>query len=82
MDLQVASLIAISIVTGGSLIGIFKTKTPGFGRYSTSLIMLVLVLFSASVFAANGRLEPQQLGNILFAVAGFAGGLIAAKVDP
>jgi hypothetical protein len=36
-------LIAICLLGGGTLIGIFKTKAAGFGRYTTSAILLSLV---------------------------------------
>jgi hypothetical protein len=81
MDTTVLAVIVVSIVALASLIGIFRTKTPGFGRFSTSLLLLVLVLFAASIFVAIGRLDGQQFGNILFAVAGFAGGLITGKAN-
>ena len=60
--------------------GIFLTKTAGFGKYTTATLVLTLVLFVAAMAFFTGRVEWQPLGNILFAVAGFAGGLITAKV--
>lgn len=81
MDAITVAMAAITLLTAGTLFGIFRTKTPGFGRYSTSLLLLVLILFCASMFAALGRLEPQYFVNILFAITGFAGGLITAKTD-
>lgn len=71
--------VAFVAVFAGVLLGIFKTKTPGFGRYTTSALILVLVLFIAGFFALLGKLESQGLLNILFAVAGYAGGLIVGQ---
>jgi FtsH-binding integral membrane protein len=64
-----------------SLAGIFWTKTKGFGKYTTSTVLLTLVLFVASIAFVTQRVEWEPLANILFAVAGFAGGLITSKAD-
>jgi hypothetical protein len=77
--MEIALLGAVTILTGGVLIGIFRTKTAGFGRYTTSLVLLVLVLYVAAALALDGRLEQQHLANVLFAIAGFAGGLIVSN---
>ena len=74
-------LIAVTILGGGALFGIFKTKTTGFGRYSTSLLLLTLVLVVSALFLAVGKIEPALFGHIAFAVVGFAGGLITAKAE-
>ena len=71
--------VAFAAVFAVVLIGVFKTKTRGFGRYTTSTLILVLVLFIAGFFALLGKLEAQGLLNILFAVAGYAGGLIVGQ---
>jgi hypothetical protein len=55
------------------------TKTPGFGRYSTSVLILTLVLFVAAMAFVLGKVEWAPLANLLFAVAGFAGGLVTIK---
>jgi hypothetical protein len=64
-----------------TIVGIFCTKTKGFGKYTTSTLILTLVLFVAAMAFFQGMVEWQPLANLLFAVAGFAGGLITAKVD-
>ncbi|MDO8422323.1 MAG: hypothetical protein Q7S99_09185 [Parvibaculum sp.] len=72
-------LAAIVVIFGGSIIGIFKTKTQGFGRYTTSVLVLTLILFVAVLCFALGKVEWAPMANLLFAIAGFAGGLITAK---
>lgn len=72
-------VIGLSALGIAALIGIFRTKTPGFGRYSTSLLLLTLVLFVTGLFLAAGKIESSVFANIAFAIAGFAGGLITAK---
>lgn len=74
-------IIGLSILGIAALIGIFLTKTPGFGRYSTSLLLLTLVLFVAALFLATGKIESSVFANIAFAIAGFAGGLITSKQE-
>jgi hypothetical protein len=70
---------AITIFAAVTLIGIFATKTKGFGKYTTSLLLLVIVLFLSSFFLVLGKIEPTMFANVLFAVAGFGGGLLSAK---
>lgn len=71
--------VTLAVVFGVVLIGIFRTKTPGFGRYTTSLLLLVLVVFVAALGFSAGRIEMHPFLNLLFAVAGYAGGLITAR---
>jgi hypothetical protein len=70
---------SVVLVFAVSIIGIFFTKTPGFGRYTTSVLVLTLVLFVAALAFVNNKVEWEPLANLLFAVAGFAGGLIVAE---
>jgi hypothetical protein len=77
-DYLIFSILLLGII---ALIGIFKTKTQGFGRYSTSLIILILVLFFTALFFAAGKIESSVFANIVFSVAGFAGGLITNNKD-
>jgi len=66
-------------VFGLALVGIFLTKTPGFGRYTSSTLLLTLVLYVATVSFFLGKIEGVSFLNILFAVAGWAGGLITGR---
>ena len=68
----------VLIVFALALAGIFWTKTPGFGKFTTSVVILTLVLFVASMAFFMGKIEWQPLSNILFAIAGYAGGLIVS----
>ncbi len=74
-------LIALATLGLVAVIGIFVTKTQGFGRYSTSVLLLTLVLFVSGFFLVAGKIEPSVFANILFAITGFAGGLITAKSE-
>lgn len=64
-----------------ALIGIFKTKTAGWGRYSESTVVLVATLFVAALLATSGKLELSWFVNILFAIVGYAGGLLTSRKD-
>ena len=79
VNMEALTLLAVVVVFGGSIVGIFWTKTQGFGRYTTSVLILALVLFVAALAFVLGKVEWAPLANLLFAVAGFAGGLITAK---
>lgn len=71
---------ALVAIFAGTIVGIFVTKTPGFGKYTTATLVLTMVLLVASVAFIQGRVEWVPLSNLLFAVAGYAGGLITAKM--
>lgn len=72
-------MIAVILLGGCSLLGFFKTKTPGFGRFTTSTFLIILVVIISSLFYAAGMLENHVIANVLFAVFGFAGGLLTSK---
>ncbi len=72
-------LIGIFVLDVGALIGFFCTKTEGFGRFTTSTFLIILVLVISSLLYAAGKLEGQVMANVLFAVFGFAGGLFTSK---
>ena len=78
-DYDVLAGAGVFLVFAGSIFGIFKTKTSGFGRYTTSALVLTLVLFVAAFAFVLGKVEWTPLANLLFAAIGFAGGLITAK---
>ncbi len=72
-------LIAVFVVGVVALIGFFATKRKGFGKFATSVLLLLLIVIMSGLFFAAGKMEAQLLGNIFFAVVGFAGGLFAGK---
>lgn len=72
-------MIAIFILGAGSLIGFFITKTEGFGRFTTSTFLIILVVTISALLYSSGKLDGQVMGNVLFAVFGFAGGLFTSK---
>ena len=74
--------LGVFLLGAGAITGVFVTKTPGFGRFSTSVLLLVLVLIVSALFLAFGKIEPSVFANVVFAVAGFAGGLLANHKEP
>lgn len=79
MDSSNLLMIGIFVLGGASLFGFFKTKTSGFGRFTTSTLLIILVLTISGLLYAGGKLENQVMANVLFAVFGFAGGLFTSK---
>ena len=79
MTTSILLMIAISILGAASLIGFFITKTEGFGRFTTSTFLIILVVTISALLYAGGKLESQVMANVLFAVFGFAGGLFTSK---
>ena len=78
MDITTTLVIVISILGAIALIGFFWTKTAGYGKYTTSTLILLVITLLAALLFASGKLDGSLLSNIFLAVAGFAGGLIAA----
>ena len=74
--------LGVFLLGGGAIVGVLVTKTPGFGRFSTSVLLLTLVLTVSALFLAFGKIEPSVFANVVFAVAGFAGGLLANRKEP
>ena len=72
-------MIGIFILGAGSLIGFFMTKTEGFGRFTTSTFLIILVITISALMYSAGKLDGQVMANVLFAVFGFAGGLFTSK---
>jgi len=62
-----------------ALIGFFWTKTRGFGKYTTSTLLLIMVLTVSTDLYVAERLEGAIYGHLLFAIVGFAGGLFTGK---
>ena len=81
MQAQAYIPLGVILVFAVAIVGIFSTKTPGFGRYSTTALLLTLVLFVAAMAFILGKVEWSPMANILFVVIGFAGGLTAARAS-
>ncbi len=79
MTIETIEVICLTALGVATVIGIFSTKTPGWGRYSTSTLLLVLALFVAANFLLIGKIEASVFLNIMFAIIGYAGGLIHGK---
>lgn len=71
----------ISLAVFGLVIfgGFFHTKTRGFGRFATSALLMMTVVFITALLLVAGKIEARVLENVFFAVVGFAGGLITGK---
>ncbi len=76
MDKDTIAVICLSVFGIVTVIGILKTKTPGWGKYSSSTLILALALFIGTTLLVLGKLEGQIFANVIFAVIGYAGGLI------
>ncbi len=72
-------VVLVSVIFGGSILGVFLTKTEGFGKYTTSVLLLMLVLYAAVLSFILGKIDVQPFSSILFAVAGYAGGLVVGQ---
>jgi hypothetical protein len=72
-------LVSVFVIGITALLGFFITKTAGFGRFTTSTFLLLLVVIISGLFYSADKLQPDVLANIIFAVIGFAGGLFTKE---
>jgi len=79
MTTETIEVICLTALGTAVVFGIFSTKTPGWGRYSTSTLILAVALFLAADFLLIGKIEASVFLNITFAIVGYAGGLINGK---
>ena len=79
MDTVNWELIAIFVLGIVALAGFFYSKTKGFGRFSASTLLMLLVLITSALLYAAGKLDSHIIANVFFAVIGFAGGLFTGK---
>jgi len=79
MDKEIVGLICLAALGISTIVGIVWTKTPGWGKYSASTLILAIALFVAAILSLLGTLEGSWFLNILFAVVGYAGGLITSR---
>ena len=77
-----ALMLVVATLSGGALLGFFKTKTSGFGRYNTSALMIIIALSFASIALIAGLMREQAFSSLLMAVIGFAGGMVVGKERP
>lgn len=75
-------MLAVFIIGVVSLVGFFVTKEKGFGKFSTSAMLLILVVVFSGLFFSSGKIDSQVVANLLFAIIGFSGGLFAGKGVP
>jgi hypothetical protein len=73
--------LAVTVVFSIAILGLLRTKKAGWGPYSMSLLLLTLVIFTAAVAFALGRIDWPSASGLLLAVAGYAGGLLSSPPD-
>ncbi len=62
-----------------ALCKIFRTKTRGFGPFTSSTLIITLTLMVVSIIFLFEKIESRDITNILLAIVGFAGGLVAGR---
>ncbi len=76
------SMIIVALLSGGAMLGFFLTKTPGFGRYNTAILAIILALSFGSIGLIAGLIREQAFASLLMAIVGFAGGMVVGKERP
>jgi hypothetical protein len=75
-DVLIIAVLLLGLAAGT---GFLLTKKPGFGKFNTSILVLLFVLTLSGVMVAGGKLETAVMGHMLFGVVGFATGLFTAR---
>jgi hypothetical protein len=70
---------AVLVLGLGTLVGFFRTRTPGYGKFNASVLIVIFIMTIAGVLYAGGRLEGAVMGHLLFAALGYAGWMVAGK---
>lgn len=73
---------AITLLGMAALVGFFRTKSEGFGKYNTCTLVLLLVVVLCALLFAGGRFSAELFANAIMAIIGFAGGLVVAREKP
>lgn len=81
MSSEIVAIIAIFIIYFTALIGIFWTKNPGFGKYVSSLVLLVLIIATISIFIVLGKITSDIYNYLISAIIGFLGGVYKNKKE-
>ena len=55
----------------------FNDKKKGYGLYTTSTLLMILALMVTLVGLLLGKIDSGDTTNIMLAIVGFAGGLLA-----
>lgn len=82
MDINCGLAALITVLDLVILIGFFITKEKGYGRFNTSVLLLLTVTAFVPLLLVLGKIESRDATNLFFAVIGFAGGLFTAKLKP
>lgn len=79
MNLTELLLIFVFIIGASALCIFICTKAKGFGKYTTSVFLIILVTIFMAMLTTAGIIEPKSWSDIVFAIIGFAGGLFTSK---
>ncbi len=69
----------VFIISVVSLIGFFKTKKEGFGKFTISSLLLIMIISISSLLYLGDKIDEKSIINLFFAIIGFAGGLFTSK---
>ena len=80
---QVSYKIIITVMVLGiflfALSRFFDTKLPGYGRFNSSTLIIILALMLSTIVLLIDKEKSEDVVKIIFAVIGFAAGLVAGK---
>ncbi len=70
-----AAFAVVTLLALGALACFWHTKTDGWGPYTTSTFIIVLVISITAVLAASGLIAGDFLKSVFWAAVGFASGV-------
>lgn len=79
MDLAEWQLVGTILLGGVAFAGFFRTKEAGYGRFNTSLLLIMTITFLAALLTLGKSVPNDLFGHVVFGVLGFAGGLFVGK---
>ena len=68
---------SVAMVSALALAVFYLSKTPGYGRFNASTLILLFALSLTGILAVAGKVDRHGTVSILLAVIGFASGLFA-----
>lgn len=72
------AVMAVAAVSIAALVVFCRTKTPGFGRFTVSTLLLLVGLSLMATLAAAGKVAGDDVTGVVLAIVGFAAGLFTA----
>ncbi len=72
-------ILGMMVFFGFVLDGFFKTSKGGFGRFTSSTLIIIIVLMVSLIALLLGGINGDDITKIILAIIGFVAGVVAGK---